>query len=235
MITASIVSHGHGRMVAHLTEDLLECPEISLIVVTQNVAEDTDYPVTDRVKVRRAARPRGYGANQNAAFAGVITPFLCVLNPDIRLQGNPFRQLLSAMQDERVAACAPVITTPEGLREDSARKFPTAASLLGKALGFGDGTYSSTVEAQNPDWLAGMFLLLRVSCFREVAGFDEKYFLYYEDVDLGWRLRHRGYELRQVQQAMAIHDARRASRRDWRHARWHLSSMARFLARSARG
>jgi hypothetical protein len=48
-------------------------------------------------------------------------------------------------------------------------------------------------------------------------------------------LRSRGHELRQVMNVSAVHDARRASRRDWQHARWHLASMMRFLARSARG
>jgi N-acetylglucosaminyl-diphospho-decaprenol L-rhamnosyltransferase len=233
MVTASIVSHGHGRMVADLAEDLLACPEIAKIVITQNIAEEEDYPRDDRIRIRRNGGACGYGANQNATLLDATTPFLCVLNPDIRLSGNPFPALLRELDDPRLAACAPVITTPDGAREDSARKFPTALSLVGKALGLVDGTYPDTTGMLKPDWLAGMFLLLRSSSFREVAGFDEKYFLYYEDVDLSWRLRRRGYELRQVPEASAVHNARRASRRDWRYARWHLASMTRFLARSA--
>jgi N-acetylglucosaminyl-diphospho-decaprenol L-rhamnosyltransferase len=221
-------------MVAALVGDLLECPEISGIVITQNIPEKTAYSGDRRVEVRRNAQPRGYGSNQNAALRMVSTPFACVLNPDIRLAGNPFPALLKVLRDESVAAAAPVITTPDGKREDSARKFPTLASLAGKALGLADGTYAQPEEAENPDWLAGMFLLMRSSIFREVGGFDERYFLYYEDVDLCRRLRRRGYELRQAQEASAVHAARRASRRDWRHARWHLASMARFLTGSLR-
>ena len=232
MLTASIVSHGHGAMVANLVSDLLECLEVAKIVITQNVPEKIDYPADRRIEIICNDVPRGYGANQNAAFAKVTTPFFCVLNPDIRLDGNPFPLLLETLLDWRMAACAPVITKPDGEREDSARKFPTAISLVGKALGLGDGTYPDTAGTLNPDWLAGMFLLVSSSAFREVGGFDENYFLYYEDVDLCWRLRRRGYELRQVMDAGAVHDARRASRRDWQHARWHLASMARFLARS---
>lgn len=222
-------------MVADLTKDLLGCPEVTKIVVTQNVPEDEHYPADARIEVIRNRIVRGYGANQNAALLDAATPFLCVLNPDIRLTGNPFPPLLEAFRDGRIAASAPVIARPDGEREDSARKFPTALSLVGKALGLGDGTYGEDAGALNPDWLAGMFLLLRSSAFREVGGFDEKYFLYYEDVDLCWRLRRRGHELRQVMNVNAVHDARRASRRDWQHARWHIASMARFLARSARG
>jgi len=235
MVTASIVSHGHGIMVRGLVEDLLGCPEVARVVVTHNVAEDIELTSSDRVVLRRNPRPKGYGANQNAAFAEVATPFFCVLNPDIRLKENPFPALLTVLQDAKVAASAPVIVTPENNIEDSARRFPTAMSLVGKALGLSDGTYPDTAGTQNPDWLAGMFLLVRSSAFRDVGGFDEKYFLYYEDVDLCWRLRRRGYELRQVHGVSAVHAAQRASRRDWQHAQWHLASIARFLLKQSRG
>ncbi len=216
-------------MVAALVGDLLGCPEIAKIIITQNIPEKADYPTDGRIEVRRNGTLRGYGANQNAALLDATTPLLCVLNPDIRLGGNPFPALLSAMQEEQVAACAPAIMTPEGRREDSARKFPTLISLMAKALGLTDGTYACEQDARSPDWLAGMFLLLRSSAFREVGGFDERYFLYYEDVDLCRRLRRLGYGLKQVPSIHAVHAARRASRRDRRHARWHLASMARFI------
>jgi N-acetylglucosaminyl-diphospho-decaprenol L-rhamnosyltransferase len=235
MVTASIVSHGHGAMVADLVADLRRYDEVKKIVVTLNIPEEWSFPEDARVVIRRNAEPHGYGRNQNQALHGVDTPFLCVLNPDVRLRQNPFPALLDAMKDRRVAACAPVVTTPDGRQEDSAREFPTLLALLGKSLGWHDGTYATSVEARNPDWLAGMFLLVRAAAWLEVGGFDERYYLYYEDVDLCWRLRRRGYALCQVQDISAVHNARRASRRDWDHARWHLASMARFLTRSARG
>jgi N-acetylglucosaminyl-diphospho-decaprenol L-rhamnosyltransferase len=233
-ITASIISHDHGEMVSRLAGELLECPEVGRIIIMQNIPERVVYPADARLVISTNKCPRGYGSNQNAAFSGSTSPFFCVLNPDIRLDGNPFPALLQAMQDARIAASAPVIYAPDGRREDSARKFPTALGLLTKALGAGDGTYRSPGERQNPDWLAGMFLLLRSPVFREVGGFDERYFLYYEDVDLCRRLRCRGYLLRQVQTVHAVHAARRASRRNAKHARWHLTSMVRFLIGSIR-
>ena len=59
MVTASIVSHGHGEMVARLADDLLACPEVSRIVITQNIAEDAVYPRDQRLEVRRNEAPRG--------------------------------------------------------------------------------------------------------------------------------------------------------------------------------
>lgn len=232
MLTASIVSHGHGTIVADLLSDLTECPEIAKIIITQNIPEETDYPEDRRIEIVRNETPRGYGANQNAAFAGVATAFFCVLNPDIRITGNPFPMLMAALQDGEVAASAPVIVGTGGAIEDSARRFPTLYSLIGKAAGLGDGTYAEPHERENPDWLAGMFLLLRSAAFREVGGFDEKYFLYYEDVDLCWRLRRAGYQVAQDRSVSVMHDARRESRRNLKFARWHLASMARYLLKA---
>jgi hypothetical protein len=83
-----------------------------------------------------------------------------------------------------------------------------------------------------PDWLAGMFLLLRGDIFQKVKGFDEKFFLYYEDVDLCWRLRRDGFQVVQDRSISVVHDARRESRRNLRFARWHLASMARYLIKT---
>ena len=76
MVTASIVSHGHGEMVARLADDLLACPEVSRIVITQNISEDAVYPRDQRLEVRRNKAPRGYGANHNAALTDATTPFV---------------------------------------------------------------------------------------------------------------------------------------------------------------
>jgi N-acetylglucosaminyl-diphospho-decaprenol L-rhamnosyltransferase len=234
MIAASIVSHGHGAMVRCLAEDLLGCPEVTRVVITQNIPEQTTYSEDARVEVIRNTTPRGYGANQNAAFAATKTPFFCVLNPDIRLTGNSFAQLLGAFNDPSVALAGPKIVAPDGLEEDSARKFPTSRDLIGKAFGRHDGTYADQPASglRYPDWLAGMFLLLRTEAFQKVGGFDEKFFMYYEDVDLCWRLRRDGCQIVQDRSVCVIHDARRESRRSLKFARWHLASMARYLRKT---
>jgi len=234
MVTASIVSHGHGIMVRGLVEDLLGCPEVSQVVVTQNVPEKTEYPKDGRVTIIRNDKPQGYGANQNAVFSSASSPFFCVLNPDIRLKENPFLQLLKAFDEPSVALVAPKIISPDGSEEDSARKFPTARDLICKAFGRHDGTCADKPESglMYPDWLAGMFLLLRTEAFKKVGGFDEKFFLYYEDVDLCWRLRRDGFQVVQDRSVSVVHDARRESRRNLRFARWHLASMARYLIKT---
>ena len=72
-------------------------------------------------------------------------------------------------------------------------------------------------------------MLLRSSTFESIGGFDERYFLYYEDVDLCARLRLLGLEVAQTPGAFVTHHARRASHRDLRYLRLHARSMIKFF------
>lgn len=237
MVTASIVSHRHGDMVRDLIGNLSRCPQVTRILLTRNIAETSRKKFPVKVKVWTNPKPRGYGANHNAAFQSCRTPFFCVLNPDILLRENPFPALIRAMKDPEVAVCAPKIVSPAGREEDSHRQFPDFRSLLGKALGGRNGKVppGQGRSWERKSWLAGMFLFCRTDAFREIGGFDEKFFLYYEDVDFCGRLIRRGYKVRSVPSVSVIHDARRQSRRDLPYALWHLRSMARFLRKRAVG
>ena len=229
-ITVSIVSHGHGQMVSRLVEELQKCPEVEKVVVTQNILEDGALNPSKKYILRKNSQPKGYGANQNTAFSLAENTFFCVLNPDIQIKSNPFPGLLTSFSNPKVALVAPKIITPERHVEDSVRKFPTFRSLACKAFGGSNGTYSELNSS--PDWVGGMFMLFRSDVFRKIGGFDEKFFLYYEDVDICWRLCQKGYEIKFVPSVEVIHDARRESRKNWRYARWHLASMARYLIKA---
>lgn len=130
-----------------------------------------------------------------------------------------------------MAICAPKIVSPDGKEEDSHRRFPDLAGLLAKAFGGGDGKVPARQERawEQNSWLAGMFLLLRADALRNVGGFDEKFFLYYEDVDLCARLIASGGRVRKVGGCRVIHYARRESRKNLRFARWHSQSLTRYF------
>lgn len=235
MITVSIVSHGHGELVSRLLEDLAGFAEISSILLTLNVPEQgvaCPDSLADKVLFIKNPEPRGFGANHNQAFLHVETPFFCILNPDIRMRQNPFSVLLSSLRCGERDLVAPAILSPAGEVDDSARYVPTPWSVLRKVVGGKDGRYAFELGGADfsPDWVGGMFMLVRAEAFRSIGGFDERYFLYYEDVDLCCRLRLAGHALILCPSASAIHDARRASHRSLRFLRWHLASMIRFFS-----
>jgi len=230
----SVVSHGQGALVAALLGDLAACATRPReVILTLNIEEalpfgegDFGFPL---VMVRNPRR-KGFGENHNAAFRRSRGGMFCVLNPDVRLAEDPFPALASRLQDPRVGVVAPLIVNPRGEVEDSARRFPTPLSILGKALGAKPGAdYEMGAEPVFPDWVAGMFLLFRREVFESLGGFDERYFLYYEDVDLCARMRAAGLRVVLEPACRAIHAARRESHRNWRYRAWHLRSMLRFF------
>ena len=231
MIAVSIVSHGHGIMVQQLVEQVLACPEVERVIVTHNIPEATNPVSDDRVEVLSNSSPIGFGANHNLAFLRSREPFWCVLNPDVELVGNPFPVLLEALRGDSVGLVVPLIVNPAGHVEDSIRHFPTLASLALKLLGRDNSRYEVDAGSPDfcPDWVAGMFMMFRADTFAGLNGFDEGYFLYYEDVDICVRLWKAGLKVLACPSVSAIHDARRASRVNWRHGRWHIASMLRYL------
>jgi len=235
MLTLSIVSHGHGAMLDDLLRDL-EIVDGGVpfeVLLTLNIPEPDPaaaagvrYPL----RIVRNAQPRGFGANHNAAFKRSTGDFFCVLNPDVRLRSDPFPALLQELAHPNTGVVAPAITDTAGLPEPTARRFPTPSSILRKAL-FGAlvREYEYTDAPLAVDWVSGVFMLFPRAVYERLDGFDERYFLYYEDVDLCARLRALGLKVRLVPAATAQHAARHDSHRNWRYTRWHLASMLRFF------
>ncbi len=234
-ITLSIVSHRQNGLVNQLLGDIQRhCADRVTLVLTENVPDPTPLTTAGLTcPVQRIANDRikGFGANHNAAFKYCQTPYFCVVNPDIRLPADPFPALISNFADKTLAVAAPLVRNPAGTVEDSARRYPTPGLLVRKLLGANPGQdYPIDRGPIQVDWVAGMFMLFRSDAYRDIGGFDEAYFLYYEDVDLCRRLRRAGSLVRYVPAADVVHDARRASRFDPRLAAHHLASMARFLS-----
>ena len=237
LITLSIVSHGQNALVNGLLEDVKRaCAGRVALVLTENVPDPVPLATTGLpcpVEVVVNAAVKGFGANHNAAFKLCRTPWFCVCNPDIRLPSDPFPPLLDSLSAPRAAVAGPLVRSPEGRIEDSARRFPTAWSLAKKV--FADRRepdYPTDRGAIEVDWVAGMFMLFRSEAFRAAGGFDEAYFLYYEDVDLCRRFARAGKRVVFEPRGEVTHAARRASRRDPRLMLHHAASALRFLSRA---
>ena len=251
-LSVSVVSHGHGQAVCQLLEQIstLAPPTLHRVIVTANLPEPAlarleqqPWPFDCRLQVNPA--PLGYGANHNRAFAldaaaGKPGEAFAVLNPDLHLQGDVLSTCLQALSASSQVGCVyPRQTDAGGRLQDYARRLPTPARLLARYAGRGR---IECAPGQAPDWVSGAFLVLRRTAFAHVGGFDERYRMYCEDVDLCLRLQLAGWTLAQAD-ATVQHEAQRASHRRWQHLRWHLASLWRlwhsasyraFLARQTR-
>ncbi len=235
-IALSVVSHAQNRLVNQLLDDLAQLHPTGLsIIVTQNVPDADALAAGQCAEVITNDRPKGFGANHNAAFRRCSSPYFCVVNPDIRLDTDPLPELVRVLRPAHRGVAAPRVCDPEGRTEDSARRFPTVARLTRKLVSAAGGPdYPVDRGPLEVDWVAGMFMLFRSDAYREVGGFDERFFLYYEDVDICRRLRSRGLRCVYQPETSVIHDARRASRRDPRLMTVHAASALRYLTRRYR-
>lgn len=237
-VSISVVSHAQIALVMQCLADLQRCCEahVAEVLLTVNIPEElpaTLHQFTFPVRVIRNPKPQGFGANHNQAATLAKSTFFCVLNPDARLQEDVFSALLGALaQDLQLGVVAPRIVNAQNRPEDSARYFPTPWELLGKLLLHRASRIYPVGEQAiaYPDWVAGMFMLFHLATFREMGGFNQRYFLYYEDVDLCarlWLARHRvGY----LSTVRVVHDAQRTSHRQLKYTRWHVTSILRFFA-----
>jgi N-acetylglucosaminyl-diphospho-decaprenol L-rhamnosyltransferase len=241
MLCVSIVSHGQGNLIKPLLQDIAaHCDLKNLtVILTLNVPESLPFdPSALPVKIQTIHNnsPNGFGANHNAAFKFNSAKYFCVLNPDVRFECDPFPVLLDTLADPTVGLVAPLVLGPDGGIEDNARRFPTALSMIKKALlPIRNTDYEVGSDQVFPDWVAGMFMLWRAEVFERLRGFDEGFFLYYEDVDVCARLRQTGLRIAMTPDVRVIHHARRSSHGSLRYMRWHLKSLLRYLKKRADG
>ena len=190
----------------------------------------------------------GYGRAANAGAEGATAPWLLIANPDVRwCQPGALDALLAAGERwPEGGAFGPAIVTPDGRLYPSARALPSLGRGIGHALAgwwwpTNPWTASYRQERESPaegvcGWLSGSALLVRREAFESVGGFDPRYFMYFEDVDLCDRLGRAGWSSIYVPSAVVEHSGGHATRRvpEIMQRAHHLSAY-RYLADRYRG
>jgi N-acetylglucosaminyl-diphospho-decaprenol L-rhamnosyltransferase len=189
----------------------------------------------------------GYGTAVNRAVdedqkdCG-YSEFFVIANPDVQWGPRSIDILLeAAARWPRAGALGPLIRDPDGSVYPSARHLPSLIrggmhAVVGPVWRSNPWTATYRQERLEPSerpvgWLSGSCLLLRRAAFDEVSGFNERYFMYMEDVDLGDRLGKAGWQSVYVPSAEILHDKGHATGRDpARNLAAHHTSTYTFLA-----
>ena len=188
---------------------------------------------------------RGYGAGVTSAVNSIPgrVDYVLVSNPDVVMDPGSIHALVEcAERTPHGAAFGPKILDAKGDTYPSARSLPSIRTGVGHAL-FGRAwpnnpwtrAYRSDLDAQQEreaGWVSGACLLIRKSAFDEVGGFDDGYFMYFEDVDLGERLGLAGWKNVYVPQAVVVHTGAHSTSQSSKFMeRVHHRSAYRYLSR----
>ncbi|PCO07008.1 glycosyltransferase family 2 protein [Microbulbifer flavimaris] len=191
------------------------------------------------------SEPLGFGANNNKAFRHLESKFgmsdqdfFFTINPDIRTSGRDIEAMARKMEQEGLQIAAPNLVSHDNVPEDNIRSYPSLVDCILRFALKSERSCARKAEIQSTqkvDWAAGAFLGFSINAYRAVDGFDERYFMYYEDADICRRASQQGIGTYYLPSICATHLAARDSRKLFsRQLVWHITSALRFtLARSS--
>lgn len=205
-VTAIVVAADSGAVLSDCVAALLACPQITAVHLHDNASRDglpqqlaQQHAHDARLRLHRSDRNLGFGAAVNRVAAGLDGRWLLVVNPDVVLQAQDLARLLHTAEVHADCGVVGALMVDAHGHVDPAsrRRDPLLGRTLAKlGLGRGEGVDQSPPtagEAVPVDNISGALMLLRRRMFQQLGGFDEGYFLHFEDLDLCRRLRAAGH------------------------------------------
>ena len=227
-IIFSIVSHGNHKLINDLIKTLDQyviADKVRVkIVITENKAEFWSC-TSDKFDVcfRYNLREKGFGANHNVVFENFESDYFFVINPDIQfIETINLDDLVQSLKINGTDIAAPNVVGVSGKSEDHLRVNITLLNLIKRKMKLRD-------DMDQKLWFAGMFMIFKSSIFRQLGGFDTRFFMYVEDCDICMRAHQTELSLQLIKDVRVMHKAQRASRRSFMHAYWHIKSILRYL------
>jgi GT2 family glycosyltransferase len=228
--SVTLVDNSEDPEQARLLNDLLKLPSLA----QQNFSLLTDVP------------NQGYGAAHNRVIRDADSDFHLILNPDVTLDVNAIGKAVEALDAH--PSC--VLLTPHtvdasGCRQHVAKSMPGILTLVARATPrlpgwlrdrLGNARYElrsalDTTPAAGRYLAGGCFMFCRTHALKTVGGFDERYFMYFEDFDLSLRLASADDRILYEPSVAIVHGGGGAASKGLRHILWFGRSALRFFNR----
>jgi len=185
----------------------------------------------------------GFGAGHNMVIDRIkeISEYHLILNPDVLFQPKVIPSLIKGLnEDKELAMIAPKVIYPNGEHQSTCRRYPTFFELFFRRLGILKKIVASRIkkgEYQDkdltkpfyPDFLQGCFLLFRTEDFVQINGFDDRYFLYMEDVDICKKIDTIGKKKMYYPNAEIVHILKKGSSKNLKLFVRHFVSILRYF------
>jgi hypothetical protein len=223
-LSVLIVTYNSARLVGPLLSRVREelRPLAAEVVLVDNASADgtADLVRHDHPWVRLVASDvnLGFAAGNNLAAKHARGRYLLLLNPDAMPAPGALARGIALMDGHPdVGLAGGELRGADGSRQPSARMFPTLRDELFTLSGLAarypgsrlfarlDRRWADPEQAAEVDWIPGAFVFIRAQDFAALGGFDERFFMYYEEVDLCRRLRAAGRTIRYWPELKAMH------------------------------
>ncbi|MEQ9969533.1 glycosyltransferase family 2 protein [Pectobacterium carotovorum] len=245
-IYIAVVSHGHEKIINEINCLHELCKEYK-VILKSNIKGD-DFSVLQAHENFHWINEQyscGFGHNNNIIFNYCLEKFkikesdiFIVLNPDVDISIDKIAELAEYMKKDgaKISAINLFKDKEQKNYDNSIRHFPTLKKFILSFLGYNSSYIidKNTLNKYYPiavDWAAGSFLAFTVSHYANLKGFDQKYFMYCEDIDICYRSNHLLQEpVIYYPQIIGYHFAKHENRKIIsKHFAWHILSISRFL------
>ena len=236
-ISASIVTFNSSDVITDLLDSLKDC-EIDEVYVVDNNSSDNTVDLTSNnypwVKIIKSKTNLGYGGGHNLAIETTNSDIHLIINPDIIIEKKQIERIkhLFETNSDIVLACPKVLNT-DGTEQLLPKKNPKFKYLLGGFLNIkrlrDEYTMKNLPSNQISDieFCTGCFMMCRTGVLKKCGGFDERYFLYFEDADLSRKMFSLGRVV-YAPQITVVHKWKRENRRSFKGISLFLSSYFKY-------
>ena len=215
------------------------------VIIIENASGDDLIDLKDQYKIIISERNLGMGGGNNLGIKSAQGEFILISNPDIVYQTNTIKKLFNYLKNNpQVGLVGPQLLNPDNSLQYSCLRFPKfyipllrrtfVGRFFSKALNYYLMAENNHQEIMEVDWLLGACFMLKKPA---IDLFDERYFMYFEDVDLCRQIKKAGNKVIYYPLVAVIHDHIRASaQKPWHRAlfqdslaREHLKSAGRYF------
>ncbi|HFC30053.1 MAG TPA: glycosyltransferase family 2 protein [Oceanospirillales bacterium] len=212
-ITVIIVNYNTGALLQQVVSQVLTDDSVSEIIIVDNNSQDESMsllPENKKIQIYYRTENHGFAASCNFAANKTKAEYLLFLNPDCIPTQDSIKQLVQELQQQAKAAIIGcLVKNPDGSEQRATRRrLPTLmraiktysrieklAKVCTCFAGVNLNFAPMPTKTQQVQAISGAFIIMRANIFHKIGGFDEKYPLHFEDLDLFKRTQDAGYKL----------------------------------------